>query len=44
MTEFNLCPQCGSNKITQTDYEDTNGRRCEECDWEGEITELVSEI
>jgi hypothetical protein len=38
---------CGSDDIEDTDYEDAlghvdeNGRRCRECDWEGDVSELV---
>ena len=45
--EFIYCPQCGSAKIYQTDYEDSeghedeDGRACEECRWEGDVGELV---
>ena len=44
--DFKYCPQCGSDKIEQTDYEredgteDTDGRRCLACDWEGDVSEL----
>ena len=48
--KYNNCPRCGSTHIIETDYEedtnssldeDSDGRRCEECDWEGDVTELV---
>ena len=45
--EFIYCPRCGSSHITETDYEDengeedTDGRACSECGWEGDIGELV---
>lgn len=45
--KFIYCPNCGSSDIEQTDYEledgteDTNGRRCLKCDWEGDAQELV---
>ena len=47
MGEFIYCPDCGSRDLAQTDYEDesgeedTNGRRCNKCRWEGDISELV---
>jgi hypothetical protein len=46
-SKFKYCPQCGSNKIRQTDYEkedgteDTDGRAREKCRWEGDVGELV---
>lgn len=46
--EFIYCPRCGSKDIEATDYEDENGeedtagRRCNECGWEGDTSELVS--
>ena len=45
--EFIYCPRCGSKKIEATDYEDengeedTDGRRCEDCGWEGDRDLLV---
>jgi len=45
--EDKYCPYCGSEKIFQTDYEneegveDTEGRGCEDCHWEGDVSELV---
>lgn len=45
--KFICCPQCGSDKIQKTDYEiedgvvDEDGRLCEDCGWEGDVTELV---
>lgn len=45
--EFIYCPRCGSKKIEATDYEDengeedTDGRRCDDCGWEGDSEELV---
>lgn len=45
--KFIYCPQCKNSTIIETDYEDENGeedtqgRRCEECGWEGDISELV---
>lgn len=45
--EFIYCPRCGGKKIEATDYEDengeedTDGRRCLDCWWEGDCTELV---
>jgi len=47
MDKFIYCPKCNSRNIEQTDYEDeageedTNGRRCKDCNWEGDISELV---
>jgi hypothetical protein len=48
MTEqFIYCPRCGNSLIEETDYEDehgeedTEGRRCIECLWEGDMSELV---
>ena len=44
---FIYCPQCGEKNISQTDYEnedgegDTEGRRCDDCGWEGDVSELV---
>jgi predicted RNA-binding Zn-ribbon protein involved in translation (DUF1610 family) len=44
---FIYCPQCKNSTITETDYEDENGvedtqgRKCEECGWEGDVGELV---
>lgn len=48
---FNLCPQCGSDEIEQTDYEiegdnggyeeNADGRACTKCRWEGDVSELV---
>lgn len=46
--EFVHCPHCDSKNIWQTDYEeedgteDEDGRRCENCGWEGDDQELVS--
>ncbi len=45
--EYIHCPRCGSTDISETDYEDENGdeeegRRCDNCSWEGDISELVS--
>ena len=46
MSEFIYCPNCESD-VEQTDYEnedgeeDTNGRRCLNCNWEGDVSELV---
>lgn len=45
--EFKYCPQCGSDEIGETDYEDENGqedtegRCCSKCSWEGDVSELV---
>jgi hypothetical protein len=45
--QFIFCPTCGSEKMDETDYEDengeedTDGRRCLECGWEGDLSELV---
>ncbi len=47
MREFIYCPRCESSNINETDYEgedgeeDTEGRRCLDCGWEGDIDELV---
>lgn len=45
--EFIYCPQCASKNISDTDYEiddagtvDENGRRCDDCGWEGDVQEL----
>lgn len=44
---FIYCPQCKNSTTSETDYEDENGkidtqgRRCEECGWEGAVDELV---
>lgn len=50
-SKFIYCPQCGSSNITDTDYEeenadgeyevDDNGRACDDCNWEGDVGELV---
>lgn len=48
--KFIHCPKCESDPpdIEETDYEDApdhvdeNGRRCRKCDWEGDVSELVS--
>ena len=44
--EFIYCPQCGSSDLRETDYEedgieDTGGRECNDCGWEGDVAELV---
>lgn len=41
--EFIYCPRCASDNIEQTDYEEENedGRRCEDCGWEGDVSNLV---
>ena len=45
--EFIYCPRCGSKNISETDYEDENGdedsdgRACNDCNWEGDVQELV---
>jgi hypothetical protein len=47
--KFIYCPQCKSDKIEETDYEnedgstDDNGRRCAACGWEGDVGELLCE-
>lgn len=47
---FIYCPRCGSADIEQTDYEDENGeedtegRACNACTWEGDRQELVCGI
>jgi len=50
---FIYCPNCGSDKVIQTDYEeedpnnpgeyieDEDGRACEDCGWEGDRQLLV---
>ena len=46
--EYICCPRCDGKNIVETDYEDENGeeqqtgRRCDDCGWDGDITELVS--
>lgn len=46
--EYIHCPQCGSVKIEQTDYEgengdeDMDGRHCLCCHWEGDVSQLVA--
>jgi hypothetical protein len=50
--KFIYCPRCGkSDAIYQTDYEEENadgeyevdddGRKCDRCNWEGDVSELV---
>lgn len=45
--QFIYCPQCGSDQLSETDYEnedgevDTDGRHCDKCQWEGDVGELV---
>ena len=49
--EFIYCPQCGSSNVDPTDYEvegdageyevDEDGRQCIDCNWEGDVSELV---
>ncbi|MFH2059688.1 MAG: hypothetical protein ABIJ59_12395 [Pseudomonadota bacterium] len=47
MDKYIYCPNCEDCNIEQTDYEDetgkedTDGRRCLQCGWEGDISELV---
>lgn len=47
-TDFAFCPQCEGSDLSQTDYEkedgteDTDGRHCDDCGWEGDVAELVS--
>lgn len=47
MNKFIYCPNCNSNNLEQTDYEDEteeediNGRRCCQCGWEGDVSEFV---
>jgi hypothetical protein len=49
MDKFVCCPTCGSDQLEATDYEDergeedTDGRRCLKCRWEGNVCELVTE-
>ena len=49
MSDFIFCPDCEWDALEQTDYddedgkEDTNGRRCLICGWEGDVSELVCE-
>lgn len=51
-SKFIYCPRCDkSDAIFQTDYEEENadgeyevdddGRACDHCGWEGDVTELV---
>jgi len=52
MEQFIYCPRCSGKDITETDYEEENdqgelevdedGRACETCGWEGDVSELVS--
>lgn len=50
--KFIYCPRCGrSDEIYETDYEEQNaegeyevdedGRKCDACNWEGDVGELV---
>lgn len=45
--KFIYCPSCDSSNLEETDYEDEDGeedvggRRCKQCGWEGDETELV---
>ena len=47
MSKFIYCPDCESDNLEQTDYEDEDGEedicgsRCRECGWEGDMSELV---
>ena len=47
MSKFIYCPDCGRDNLKHTDYEDEeghvddDGRRCDVCGWEGDVTELV---
>lgn len=47
MDKFIYCPNCDSDQMEETDYEDengeedTDGRRCDNCKWEGDVSELV---
>ena len=47
MNRFIYCPRCDSGELEITDYEDengdedTDGRRCLKCNWEGDVHELV---
>lgn len=50
-SKFRFCPRCDSEDIYQTDYEEENadgeyevdddGRACNSCTWEGDVSELV---
>jgi hypothetical protein len=50
--DFIHCPNCGSDDIGETDYEiendegelieDKDGRCCNKCHWEGDVSELVA--
>jgi hypothetical protein len=48
MSDFIHCPCCKGVNIEDTDYEDENGeedtegRRCLDCNWEGDVSELVT--
>jgi predicted RNA-binding Zn-ribbon protein involved in translation (DUF1610 family) len=44
--QFIYCPQCGSDDISDCDYEDGDGEPtedlfCQDCGWEGVPAELV---
>lgn len=53
MCEFNRCPRCRSLDVVEVESfeereslgddapEDTDGRECLNCDWFGEVSELV---
>lgn len=48
MWEFNRCPRCRSLDVVEVESfeiddapEDTDGRECLNCDWFGEVSELV---
>jgi DNA-directed RNA polymerase subunit RPC12/RpoP len=45
--KFIYCPWCGSQELTETDYEDSSGEieedgiACEHCNWQGHVDELI---
>jgi hypothetical protein len=44
--EYKYCPNCEGANLIVTDYEDENGEEdldgcaCEDCRWEGDVSEL----